>query len=494
MFEILVNDALSAFPILGWAVVGLFVLLVQIITDNKRLCFFSAVVGLLCLLIYSLAEFNSSAQMMSLFYGSIVIDPLSQILNIVSILIALSVCLISYSGMESKTELLKSSYEQFPEYLICIIFSGFGAAVSVSAVDLTSFFLGIETLSIGLYCLCGFYRTEERSTESALKYLFVGAFSTVVLLYGIAFIYGASGSTNFDVISRTILVGDKPLVLLACLFTVAGLAFKLALVPFHFYTPDVYEGAPTAVTAYLASIVKVAVVGLGIRVFWGIFDGVSQFWEPFWLGLCVLSILVGNLAALQQRDLKKLFAFSSVSHAGFLGLGLLVAKPGVGDLYPVLAYLVIYCAMTVGVFGLISWVENREKAFLVEDLKGLGLKRPWVGFAFSVFALGMAGIPPLAGFMIKLWVFQALLEQGYLFVALLAIVGSVIGVAYYLKILMYLFMTKEGEEGAAFNWPGLLDRHYVLRAVIVAALLISLVGGLKPNFYADWILTAIALK
>jgi NADH-quinone oxidoreductase subunit N len=372
--------------------------------------------------------------------------------------------------------------------------AGFGAAVTVSAYDLTAFFLGIETLSIALYCLCGFYRTEMRSTESALKYLLVGAFSTVILLYGIAFVFGASGSTNYDVISRVIAAGDKPFVLLGSVFIVAGLAFKLALIPFHIYTPDVYEGAPTIVSGFLATIVKLAAIGAATRLFWFVLEPVSQYWEAVWVSLCVMSIVLGNLGALQQKTIKKLLAYSSISHAGFLGLGLLVAGPGEGSLFPMLSYLVVYSFMTLGIFALVSFVEKRESLFYLEDLKGLGLRRVGVGILFALFALGLAGIPPLAGFMIKFWIFQALIEQGHWWVALSAVVGSVIGLAYYLKILMLLFMTSEEEKGAALGWAGLSDRVYSLRLVLLIAALITLVGGLRPDFYADWIFATIALK
>jgi len=493
MLEALIQDSITALPVAGWVLVGLFVLLVQTITQNVKISSVAALIALFLQLSYSSFHFDPNVSA-SLFSGAMEFDSMAEFFNLLALLIVVGVVLTSLPGIFDQNKSRGKAFEQYPEFLICLILTGFGASVTASAVDLSVLFLGIETLSIGLYCLCGFFRTEIRSTESALKYLFIGAFSTVIFLYGIALIYGATGSTRYIDIFKTIAAGDRPIVLLGTTFMVVGLAFKLALVPFHFYTPDVYEGAPTPITGFLASIAKLAAIGAAIRLLWGVLAPVADIWQPVWISLCVLSILIGNIAALQQKSIKKLLAFSSISHAGFLGLGVLVAKPGTGVLFPVMTYLFVYSAMTLGIFALISWIEERQRVFYLEDLKGLGLKRVGVGILFSVFVLGFAGIPPFAGFMIKFWIFQALIEQGYIWVALIAILGSLIGAAYYLRILMLLFMTKEDELGAAVQWRGLMDPVYSLRLVVFAALLITLFGGLKPDFYADWILSTIALK
>lgn len=495
MFEQLVQDSFLALPILGWAILGVVVLIVQIFCANDRLSFLTTLVGLAALFGYSAYSFYlDTNQNVALFSSTMVLDPFGQFLNLVTLIIVMAVAMISYAGGYSQEATLQKAHKQYPEFLICLLFSAFGCMVCVTAVDLTSFFLGIETLSIGLYALCGFYRQEERSTESALKYLLVGAFSTVVLLYGISFLYGTVGSTNYAAIAAAIAAAEANLVLLAGIFLVVGLAFKLALIPFHLYTPDVYEGAPTSVTAYLATVVKVAAVGAGVRLFWGVLGNQSLAWEPYWIALCAISVLVGNIAALQQRTIKKLLAFSSISHAGFLGLGVLVAQPGVGDLFALGSYLFIYVTMTLGMFGLVALIEKRDQEFLVEDLRGLGLKKVGLGILFSILALSLAGIPPFAGFMIKFWVFQGLIEQGHLGLSLFAVVGSIIGVFYYLRILMLLFMSEEGQEGAAINWAGLSDKVFSLRTVIFLAVLVSMIGGLKPDFYADIVMSVVAQR
>lgn len=494
MLSQVILDSLEFLPFLGWAVLGIVLVGIQTIFQNAQLSLWTSIVGLASLFIYSALNFDPAVSK-TLYFGLAQLDGLSQFFNILGILTALAVILISTpSFTHPNNPIIQKSNDQFPEYLICIVLSGFGLAATVSAFDLSTFFLGIETLSIGLYALCGFYRFEARSTESALKYLFIGAFATCILLYGIAFIYGAAGSTSFVEIFRVIEAGDRSLIRLGSLFLVVGIGFKLALVPFHLYTPDVYEGAPTPITAYLATVVKIAAIGAAIRIFQGALAPVSQYWESMWLGLCVLSVIFGNLAALQQKTLKKLLAFSSVSHAGFLGLGLYLASPGMGSLYPLLSYLVIYTAMSLGIFGVIAWIENRDQIFFVEDLKGLGMRRPLVGIMLGVFVLGLAGIPPFAGFMVKFWIFQALIEQSQIGVALLCVLGSIIGVAYYLRILMLLFMASPQEEGAAASWKLLPDKLFSLRFVVACALIVTLIGGLLPQFYADWILATIAIK
>jgi NADH-quinone oxidoreductase subunit N len=494
MLEQVIADSLLYLGVLGWALLGFLLIIIQIIFRNSLITLWASVVGLIVLLTYCFLSFAPDLDT-ALFFGRAKMDSLTQFMNILGILISLGVILMSIPGlMEPRSEVIKKSIDQTPEFLICIVLAGFGLGVTVSSLDFTSLFLGIETLAIALYGLCGFYRFDQKSTESALKYLFVGAFSTCIFLFGIALIYGATGSTQFLEIYRTIEVGDGALVRLGCAFLVAGLGFKLALVPFHLYTPDVYEGSPTPVTAFLATVVKVAAIGAGLRIFQGALSPISEMWENLWISLCVLSIIFGNLAALQQKTIKKLLAFSSIAHAGFLGLGLIVASDVAGGYYALLAYLFVYCAMSLGIFAVVAWIENRDHEFLVSDLAALGLKRPWVGILMAAFILGLAGIPPFAGFMIKLWIFQALIEQGLLNVALLAVLGSVIGLAYYLRILMLLFMSDEASAGASVKWGLASDRAFFLRFVVLITLLVTLVGGLFPGFYADWILSIIEIK
>ncbi|MDB5039075.1 MAG: NADH-quinone oxidoreductase subunit [Bacteriovoracaceae bacterium] len=493
MFERLLVDSQMALPILGWAILAILVLMIKICTRGVWLPLFATVIGLIGLIFYSATHLNSGAQ--DLFHGALKMDSSFYLFNLIGLGIHLAVVLMLIPGLERTSKIFKVSYEQFPELLICLLFSGFGLSVLIAASDLSTLFLGLETLSIGVYCLCGFYRTEIRSTESAFKYLMIGAFSTVLFLYGLAFVYGATGATNYSQIQSIIEqshLAHQPLLMIAVAFLIAAFAFKLAFVPFHLYVPDVYEGAPTPITAYLATVIKVGVIAAAFKVFWGFFGSLADYWEPFWMTLCVLSILLGNILALQQKTLKKLLAYSSISHSGFLGLAMVLTHPGVGTTYPLMAYLVVYSAVTLGLFSSISFLENREQVFLVEDLKGLGQKRFWTALFIGIFILALAGLPPFAGFMIKFWILEALIEQHHIGVAIAAICGSVIGAAYYLRILMLMFMSEE--QGSASEWVVLKDRLYVLRLIVFLAAILSLVGGMRPQLYADWILSALALK
>lgn len=501
LFEQLTSDTFVALPIVGWVIVGIAILLSQIILRDKKIATAVGLVGMLLLFSYSVWSFDASINQ-TLYFGAMSFDGLAQFFNLLAQFIVIGIFLMSMPGALDRDASHSGFYNQYPEFLMCLVFSGFGASVATSAVDLSSFFIGFETLSIGLYGLCGFYRTDIRSTESAFKYLLLGSFSTVILLFGLSFLYGASGSTNYSEIARVLPAADISLITLSVIFLVVGFGFKLALVPFHLYTPDVYEGAPTPVTAYLATIAKIAAVGAGIRIFWGILGQdprAEAIWEPLWLALCLCSIIFGNLAALQQRSLKKLFAFSSISHAGFIGLGLFVAGPvltGDGSLvnsarFPLLAYLGIYSVMSLGVFAIIHRLENRREVFMVEDLQGLGEKHFGLSAMLSIFVLGMAGIPPFAGFIIKFWVLQELVLQGHVVAAVIAVLGTLVGMAYYLRILKLMYM---GQQGRALEWKVLEDRVFSVRTLAIVAVLITLVGGLWPTLYADWLFRTLGLK
>lgn len=493
MFQRLLDETWISLPYSGWAILGLIVLVAHLIRPQMYVSAVLTVIGLIVLLALSALSLSMDTKL-ELFNGVMVMDSLGQMLNLITIGITLAVVLMLLAGYEqvkgSSGKLFEVSYQNFPELLMTLLFSGFGVSVLVSATDLTSLFLGLESLSIGVYCLCGFYRTELKSIEAAFKYLLIGAFSTAIFLYGVALVYGAAGSTSYSEIFAVARErGLNELFVLGGLFMTVGFSFKMALVPFHLYTPDVYEGAPTPITAYMATVIKLAAVGAGVRLFWGVLEPVSRSWELYWTALCALSILVGNVMALQQASLKKMLAFSGIAHAGFMGLALLVAKPGVGTTFPLLAYVFVYSAMSVGLFALICYVEDRARVFKVEHLRGFARKRLGLAICLGILVLGLAGIPPFGGFLIKFWVLQALVQQGYLTVAVLAVIGSVIGAAYYLKILLYVFISEE--EG---SWAPGFDRSYALRAVVAVGVLVTIFATLRPQFYADWILSALALK
>ncbi len=484
---------MTALPMLHWPILACLVLVVNLFGRGGPQFYLGFVaLGLIASLSWDIAIFNNELRE-TVFSGGVVWDSYAQVFTIIAKAMVLVVTLTVFPVAGLQTKFFKSAFDQTAEFLVCLLLSGMGVSILASAADLTSLFLGLEIMSIGLYCLCGFYRADVRSTESGFKYLMIGAFSTAIFLYGVAFIYGATGETSYALIAQkmTTLAGD-PLVKLGVLFTLAGLAFKLAFVPFHLNTADVYEGAPTPVTGYLATIVKVGVLAASLRLLWGVLESVSGMWISSWIALCALSIVIGNVVALQQRTMKKLLAFSSISHAGFMGLGLLVSNPQSGDVFPLMSYIIVYSAMSLGLFALLTYLENGEKPLLIEDLRGLVRKKVWVSLALGIFIFGLAGIPPFAGFMIKFWIFQALIEQGYWTAAWIGVLGSLLGAAYYLKVLMTIFISEE--EGSLISYAPPRDPILSLRLVVIAATLLTLLGGVRPQLYAHWIFSTLALK
>lgn len=369
----------------------------------------------------------------------------------------------------------------FPEYFALVLFSTVGGMVMASAQDLMVLFVGLEILSLSMYVMAGLARAETRSQEAALKYFLLGAFASGFLLYGIALIYGASGSTNLNELmpalfspspeKRLLLYGGLALVLV-------GLGFKAALVPFHVWTPDVYEGAPTAAAAFMASAAKTAAFAVFIRVAVA-FLPASALWVPVLAVLAVLTMSVGNLLALAQTNLKRMLAYSSIAHAGYLLVGVVAlsnfasARAGVSA---VLYYFIAYALMTMGAFAVASLMaqEGRESN-LIEELAGLSARSPHAAATMTVFMLSLAGIPATAGFLGKFFLFNAALQQGSLglLLAIVLAVNSVISAFYYLRLIVVMYFRPA--ELPALPRPGA-----GLQIAIALCMVGSILFGLYP--------------
>jgi NADH-quinone oxidoreductase subunit N len=287
-------------------------------------------------------------------------------------------------------------------------------------------------------------REEEKASEAALKYLLLGAFATAFLLYGIALFYGLTGSTNLKNIAQAIAgenVLANPLLLLAMALILVGLAFKVSLVPFHMWTPDVYEGAPTPITAFMAVGVKAAAFSAFLRVFLSALPALHPHWGKLLWGVAVLTMTVGNLIAISQENIKRLLAYSSIAHAGYILIGLIAG--GEAGITAVLYYLVIYMFMNLGAFAVVAAYGGREDENLnIKDYAGMGLSHPWLAFAMAVFLFSLAGIPPLAGFMGKFYIFSAAIKSGYVWLTIIAVINSVIAMYYYLRVIVVMYMKK----------------------------------------------------
>ncbi|HTH27367.1 MAG TPA: NADH-quinone oxidoreductase subunit NuoN, partial [Sphingobium sp.] len=325
------------------------------------------------------------------------------------------------------------------EYPILILFACIGMSLMVSAADLLTLYVGLELNSLSAYVLASFMRSDERSAEAGLKYFVLGALASGILLYGISLLYGFSGTTGFDGVAAAMTDGLDKGELFGLVFVLAGLAFKMSAVPFHMWTPDVYEGAPTPVTAFFASAPKVAAIGLAVRVAIEALGPSGMAWQQVVIFVALASILLGAVAAIGQANIKRLLAYSSINNVGFALIGLAAGTPeGVAS---VMSYLAIYVVMTVGSFICILQMRDLDgrPVETIASLSGLSQSRPGLAAAFAIFMFSLAGIPPLFGFWAKFLVFDAAVAAGLTALAAVGIAASVIGAFYYLKIVKTMY-------------------------------------------------------
>jgi NADH-quinone oxidoreductase subunit N len=363
--------------------------------------------------------------------------------------------------------------EHASEYAVLILFSAVGMSVMVSATSLISLYVGLELLSLSSYVLAAYHRTDERSAEAGLKYFVLGALASGILLYGISLLYGFTGTTSFTGVAAAFGRGAPSLGLLfGLVFLLAGLAFKISAVPFHMWTPDVYEGAPTPVTTFFASAPKVAAVLLSVRVCIEGLGPATDAWRQIVVFAALASIFLGAIAAYGQTNIKRLLAYSSINNVGFALIGL--AAGGAQGASAVLFYMTVYVVMTVGAFLCVLWMRDAEGR-PVEDiasLSGLSQSRPAFAAALAIFMFSLAGVPPLFGFWPKLLVFNAAVHSGLVALAVVGILGAVIGAYYYLKIVKVMYMDEPAAPYSRVREPvqGVL--------VFVAAVAVSPLGYL----------------
>jgi NADH-quinone oxidoreductase subunit N len=347
------------------------------------------------------------------------------------------------------------------EFSVLVLYATLGGMVMASANDLMATYLGLELLSLPLYVIAAFHRDDARSAEAGLKYFVLGALASGLLLYGASLVYGFAGSTNFDSLAEALTAGEtaSPGLVVGVVFVIAALAFKVSAVPFHMWTPDVYEGAPTPVTAFFAMAPKVAAVALLARVLLGPFGDVAAQWQQVMLLVSIGSMLLGAFAAIGQRNIKRLMAYSSIGHVGYALMGVAVVSDE--GLRGLLIYMAIYILMNVGAFAVIVAMRRGGRAVEgIDDLAGLGRTDPGMALWMAVFMFSMAGIPPLAGFFGKLYVFLAAVQGGFWVLATVGVLTSVVSAYYYLRIVKAMYF----DQGAA----GALDRAPASLSVVMA--------------------------
>lgn len=366
------------------------------------------------------------------------------------------------------------------EYPILILFGALGMLLMISSGDFLTLYMGLELQSLALYVLSCFHQKDVRSSEAGVKYFVLGAVSSGILLFGVSWIYGYTGTTRFEGITE-VLTGRAvvPLGLVTGLvFVVGGLAFKIAAVPFHMWTPDVYQGSPTPVTVFLAVVSKVAAVVLFVRVLMGPLEPLLEYWRQPVMVLSALSMILGSLAALVQKNIKRLLAYSSIGHVGYILMG--VAAGSMQGVEAVLVYVSVYLVMGVGVFGCVLSMRRDGRALeQLEDLSGLARTRPGMALTLLIFMFSLAGIPPLAGFFGKLYVFWAALDQGLVWLAIVGALSSVVAAYYYLRVVKIMYFD---EPVLGFDRIGDSALSYTIgMAAIVTGLFVFVAG-----FLLEW--------
>ncbi|MDZ5696939.1 MULTISPECIES: NADH-quinone oxidoreductase subunit NuoN [Phyllobacteriaceae] len=366
------------------------------------------------------------------FDGAFVSDPFARFMKLLT-LIGAAVTLVMSVGF-AKAE----KFDKF-EYPVLIMLSTLGMMLMVSANDMISLYLGLELQSLALYVVAAINRDSVRATEAGLKYFVLGALSSGMLLYGVSLVYGFTGNTGFDAIAAALSGGERQLGLVfGLVFVLAGLAFKISAVPFHMWTPDVYEGAPTPVTAFLAAAPKMAAMALLVRVTMGAFEPVAFDWQQIIVFISIASMLLGAFAAIGQRNIKRLMAYSSIGHMGYALVGLAANSPeGVRG---VVIYMMIYLAMTLGTFAFIlAMRRNDTNVEQIDDLAGLASTNPMMATVMTILMFSLAGIPPLAGFFAKWYVFLAAINAELYWLAVIGVLASVVGAYYYLRIIKVMW-------------------------------------------------------
>jgi NADH-quinone oxidoreductase subunit N len=329
------------------------------------------------------------------------------------------------------------------EYYFLILCATLGMMIMAGGIDLITIFIGLETMTISFYILAGFIKPNQRSNEAAVKYFLLGAFSLGILLYGMSLMYGLSGTTNLRTMAVAFVGQERdPRLVLAVILVVAGVGFKIAAVPFHMWAPDVYEGAPTPVTAFLSVGSKAAAFAMLLRIFQEGLPSMSADWRLLFEALSIVTMTVGNLAALTQTNIKRMLAYSSIAHAGYLLIGV-VAGTARG-VTAMLIYLMIYAFMQLGAFAVIVMLRRRDViGDELKDFSGLSFRHPFAAFAMLIFMLSLGGIPPTAGFMGKLWLFGAAIDAGYVWLAVIGVLNSAISLYYYIRIVVFMYLKKE---------------------------------------------------
>ncbi len=442
---------------------GVIALLAEIF-GFKKLLYPVVLLGLITTFILNLVDWNNSD---NLYYGMMRYDNYAVAFSSVLIGITFLWFIMSEGFFKEETSLT--------DHFALILFALAGGVIMVSYTNMTMLFLGIEILSIPMYVLAGSKKDDVASNEAGFKYLIMGAFATGFLLFGITLIYGSTASFDLSVIADFVSShqGTIPVMFyVGVLLMMVGLAFKVSAAPFHFWAPDVYQGAPTPVTAFMATVVKTAAFAAFLRLFSGAFAGVGGIWTEVLCVMAALTLLTGNITAVLQSSAKRMLAYSSVAHAGYMLLALIALNQFSQS--SILFYTLAYSIGSIASFGVLSAVATARGSDAVDSFNGLAKSNPLLAFAMTVAMLSLAGIPPTAGFFAKYYIFTAAFQAGYGWLVLIAILASLIGVYYYFRIIIAMYFKQGPEEKIEISF-----NHKLL---FVITILLTIALGIMPEF------------
>ena len=452
-------------------VVGVLIMLIEPVmpkVQSRRSLGWFAVIGVIAALAASLYQYQLPAG--TAYFGTVQTDAFSVFFHVLLCGISLVCLLITLDATTAQTE-------GMGEFYALVVFGTVGMLFMTCAVELLLVFIGLEISSISTYILAGFRKRSAKGPESAIKYFLLGSFATAFFLYGIALTFGATGTTRIDVIVAMLGSSATPMLAIAGLsMIIIGLGFKVSAAPFQVWTPDVYEGAPSPVVALMSTAPKVAAFAVLLRVLYGAFPSLHTHWVPVLWWLAVLSMFVGNLGALRQKNLKRLLAYSSIAHAGYL----LVAFTALSadGIAAASFYAVSYAAMNVGIFAVVSHAgQYDDRLTLIEDYRGLAYRSPLLGGAMAFFLISLIGIPFTGGFFGKFYVFTAAIHSGFIWLAILGLINSGIAAYYYLRVVATLY-TRPAETAPVTSVPrATMPLLFALLLTVAATLILGIVPG-----------------
>jgi NADH-quinone oxidoreductase subunit N len=455
-------------PALVPAVTAMLIMLADALLPGKRKSWL-ALVALAGLALAAILTFGLYGPEQSAFNNSIVTTNLSLGVSLVVLVAAFVTILLSLDYLAARDL-------DYGEYLALLLGATAGMILMALANDLIVIFLGLELFSLPLYVLCGFWRTNKLSLEAGIKYFILGSFSSAFFLYGIALLYGATGSTNLDTISNTPGLAANALFLMGAGLLLVGFGFKVGLVPFQWWMPDVYEGAPTPITGFMSVATKAAAFAAFFRAFLIAVPADAFSWQMMLAALAVVTMTVGNIAALVQTNIKRLLAYSSIAHAGYILVALVArSEEGVSG---ALFYFAAYAVMNLAAFGaIIAMAQGARERLTLADLAGAAQHKPWAAAALAVSLFSLAGFPPFAGFVAKFYVFGAAIDAGYTWLAILGVLNSLISVYYYLGPVVRMYMTPSAEEWATTP----LRTPLVLAVTVILVVLLTIGLGIFPG-------------